>query len=109
MVRFLVTYDTPSDPEAFERHYDEVHAPLTRRLPHVVGFTVHRRPKTVRGVGYFQVTEVTWRSWEAVQTAFASEAGQAAAADMANLDAPTRSCLYEVPDDRRPDACNITA
>ncbi len=30
MVRFLVLYDTPPDPEEFDRHYREVHIPLTR-------------------------------------------------------------------------------
>ena len=98
MIRFLITYDAPSDPVAFEKHYDEVHAPLTRQLPNVLSLSVHRRPKAIRGDAYYQVSEVTWPSWEAVDAAFASEQGRAAAADMANLDAPTRSCLYEVPD-----------
>ena len=33
MVRFLVVYDTPEDPEAFDRHYREVHIPLATRTP----------------------------------------------------------------------------
>ena len=99
MVRFLITYDTPVDPDAFVNHYDEVHAPLTHRLPGVVSYTVHRFPRAVRGDGYFQVAEITWPSWEAVDAAFASPEGRAAAADMVNLDAPTRSCLYEVTSD----------
>ena len=32
-VRFLALYETPADPEAFDRHYREVHIPLGRRLP----------------------------------------------------------------------------
>jgi len=97
MVRFLITYDTPVDPDAFVDPYDKVHAPLTCRLPDVVSYTVHRIPRAVRGQGYFQVVEVTWPSWEAVDAAFASPEGRATAADMVNLDAPTRSCLYEIP------------
>ncbi len=32
-VRFLALYETPAAPEAFDRHYREVHIPLGRRLP----------------------------------------------------------------------------
>jgi len=27
-VRFLALYETPADPEAFDRHYREIHIPL---------------------------------------------------------------------------------
>jgi hypothetical protein len=33
MARFVVMYDTPSDVEAFERHYNDVHIPLAKRYP----------------------------------------------------------------------------
>ena len=32
-VRFLALYETPTEPEAFDRHYREVHIPLARQLP----------------------------------------------------------------------------
>ncbi|MDT0263671.1 EthD family reductase [Jatrophihabitans lederbergiae] len=98
MIRFLVTYDRPADPEAFDRHYRTVHAPLTRRLPRLLAYTVHRQPRAVRGAAYYQVVELTWQDRETAEAAFASPEGRATAADMANLDAPTRSCLYEVLD-----------
>ena len=28
MARFIVLYDTPSDVDAFKRHYNDVHIPL---------------------------------------------------------------------------------
>ncbi|OXM65303.1 EthD family reductase [Amycolatopsis vastitatis] len=31
--RFVVLYDTPSDVEAFERHYNDVHIPLAKQIP----------------------------------------------------------------------------
>ena len=98
MIRFLITYDTPGDPAAFDHHYLAVHQPLTARLPGLLGYTVNPAPRPVRGSAYHQVVELTWPDWDAVERAFASPEGRAAAADMANLDAPTRSCLYEVPD-----------
>ena len=98
MIRFLVTYDEPADPAAFDEHYSTVHEPLTRRLPGLVDFTVHREPRSVRGSAYYQIVELTWPDRETAQAAFASPEGRATADDMANLDAPVRSCLYEVPD-----------
>lgn len=98
MIRFLITYDTPRDPEAFDRHYRDVHQPLTALLPGLLAYTVHPAPRVVRGAAYHQVVELTWPDWGAVERAFASPEGRAAAADMASLDAPTRSCLYEVPE-----------
>ena len=98
MIRFLVTYDEPADPAAFDEHYRTVHEPLTSRLPGLVAFNVHRQPRSVRGPAYYQIVELTWPDWETAEAAFASHGGKATAADMANLDAPVRSCLYEVPD-----------
>lgn len=40
MARFVVMYDTPSDIEAFERHYREVHIPLAKQLPGLRRYTV---------------------------------------------------------------------
>jgi len=98
VIRFLITYDIPHDPAAFDRHYREVHQPLTARLPGILSYTVSRAPRVVRGAGYHQVVEVTWPNWDAVDRAVSSPEGRAAADDMPNLDAPTRSCLYEVPE-----------
>jgi uncharacterized protein (TIGR02118 family) len=33
MPRFVVLYDAPSDVDAFERHYTEVHIPLAKQYP----------------------------------------------------------------------------
>jgi uncharacterized protein (TIGR02118 family) len=32
MARFVVMYDTPSDVDAFERHYNDVHIPLAKTV-----------------------------------------------------------------------------
>jgi uncharacterized protein (TIGR02118 family) len=31
--RFLAVYETPADPNAFDRHYRVVHIPTAQRLP----------------------------------------------------------------------------
>ena len=38
--RFLALYDPPADPEAFDRHYDEIHIPLIRQLPGLRRYSV---------------------------------------------------------------------
>ena len=40
MVRFLVLYDTPEDSAAFDKHYNEIHIPLAKRLPASVVYEV---------------------------------------------------------------------
>jgi uncharacterized protein (TIGR02118 family) len=38
--RFLALYQAPADPEAFGRHYREVHIPLARQLPALRRYTL---------------------------------------------------------------------
>ncbi len=46
--RFLALYETPADPEEFDRHYHDVHIPLGRRLPGLRRYTVGRDVAAVR-------------------------------------------------------------
>lgn len=83
MVRFLVLYHRPADPEAFDRHYREVHIPLAKKLPGLRRYTVSRDPAPVRGgEPYYLVAELDWDDMESLQRAFQSPEGQAAAADV---------------------------
>ncbi len=90
MIRFLITYDLPRDPAAFDPHYRDVHQPLTALRP---GIHNYPGPSATLGPGHHQVAEMTWADWDAAKRAFTSPQGQAATADMANLDAPTPSRL----------------
>ena len=42
MVTMIAMYRKPEDREAFDRHYDEVHTPLVRKIPGLAGLRVHR-------------------------------------------------------------------
>jgi uncharacterized protein (TIGR02118 family) len=98
MVRFLVLYDMPADPEAFDRHYREIHIPLAKQLPGLRRYTISRNHQPVRGDrSYYLVAELDWDDTAAMQQAFASEVGQATAADVPKF-APTgvSSLVYEV-------------
>ena len=98
-VRFLAVYETPSDPEAFDRHYDQVHVPLGRRLPRLRRYTVGRNATAVRGgVPYHLIAELEWDSMEDLRAAFASPEGRATALDAARLQelAPVRSMIFQL-------------
>ena len=80
--RFIVLWETPNDPEAFDRHYREVHIPIARDLPGLRRYLISRDARPVRGETYFQIAELEWDTLEDLQAAFASPAGKATAADV---------------------------
>jgi uncharacterized protein (TIGR02118 family) len=83
VVRFLVLYPQPTDVEAFDRHYFEVHAPLTKRLPGLRRYSVGRDVAPIRDEEpYYMVAELEWDDMESLQRDFSSELGQEAARDI---------------------------
>lgn len=98
MVRFLVLYETPEDPAAFDKHYDEVHIPLVKQLPGLLRCTVSRNLAALDDrAKYHLVAELDWENMESMQAAFASEIGAQTAADVPKF-APTgvHRLIYEV-------------
>jgi len=86
MVRFLVLYQPPTDVEAFEKHYFEVHVPLAKQLPGLRRYTVSRNPSRVRGPDpYYLVTALDWDNMDSLRQDFASPRGQEAARDVDKL------------------------
>lgn len=83
--RLIVLWEQPSEPEAFERHYREVHIPLARKLPGLRSYTLTHDISAVRGTPYYMVAELVWDTLEELRTAVASPEGQATAADTAGL------------------------
>ena len=100
MVRFLVLYDKPRDPEAFERHYRDVHIPLAKKLPGLRRYTISRNVAPVRGGDvYYLVAELDWDDRAALQRAFQSPEGQATAADVPELAGDgVHSMVFELED-----------
>jgi uncharacterized protein (TIGR02118 family) len=98
--RFLAVYETPADPNAFDRHYRDVHIPIARRLPGLRRYVVSRDVAAVRGDPYYLVAELEWNTMEDLRAAFASEAGRATAADAGKLQqlATVRSMTYTAED-----------
>ncbi|MDX3191817.1 EthD family reductase [Streptomyces sp. MN03-5084-2B] len=84
--RFVVLYDPPSDVDAFERHYNDVHVPLAMQYPGLRRFTRSHDPVAVIGESCYLVVMLDWDDMAALQAALGSEAGRRVAEDaVANL------------------------
>ena len=93
---FVAVYETPTDPEAFDRHYRDVHIPLGRKLPGLRRYTVSQTATAVRGVPYYLIADLEWDTIGDLRAAFASPEGRATADDAAHLQdlAPVRSMIF---------------
>ena len=100
MVKFIVLWNTPEDPVAFERHYRDVHIPLVKQMPGLQRYTIGRVPTLRGGEPYYWIAELEWDSMDAIQRAFQSPQGQATAQEVDSLALSTgtgfRSMAYEV-------------
>jgi uncharacterized protein (TIGR02118 family) len=77
-------YRTPKDPVAFEKYYFETHLPIAKKIPGLRKYEVNRGAVlTPSGPAPFQLVAILhFDDLAAVQEAFASREGQAAAADV---------------------------
>ena len=80
-------YHPPTDPAAFDKHYDEVHGPLAAKLPGLRRFTVTRPAPGPDGAApqYHLVAVLEWDSESEFQAAMSGPEGKAALADLANF------------------------
>ncbi len=86
MKQVIVIYGMPEDPAAFDRHYAEVHIPLTRKMPLLKGFEVSRGPVAASaGAPVHLVAILSYASGEDLEVSLASPEGQAAVADVGNF------------------------
>ncbi|MEQ7155409.1 EthD family reductase [Brevundimonas aurifodinae] len=96
--QLVVTYRTPSDTAAFDRHYHDIHAPLARNIPGLRRFETSAGPvMTPEGPSDVHLIAILhFDSLADIGAAFASPEGQAAAADVANFASGGASMLmYE--------------
>ena len=92
-------YNKPADPEAFDRHYREVHIPLAKKLPGLRRYTVSRGVSAGRGEGCYLIAELEWDDMAALQRAFASPEGKAASEDVpAFATGGSQTMIYEIED-----------
>ena len=84
MAELVVMYKTPKDNAAFDKHYFEKHVPLAKTIPGLRRYQVSQGPVvTPAGPSSFHlIATLSFDNLAAIQAAFASPEGQAAAADV---------------------------
>jgi uncharacterized protein (TIGR02118 family) len=84
MARLVVMYRTPKDPAAFDRYYFATHIPIAKKIPGLRKYEVSAgQVATPAGAsGFHLVAILHFDDVAAIQRAFASPEGQAAAADV---------------------------
>jgi uncharacterized protein (TIGR02118 family) len=84
VAELVVMYKTPKDISAFDRHYFEKHVAIAKKLPGLRRFAVSQGPVgTPAGPSAFHlIATLTFDNLAAIQSAFASPEGRAAAADV---------------------------
>jgi uncharacterized protein (TIGR02118 family) len=87
MARLVVMYKTPRDAAAFDKHYFDKHVPLAKKIPGLRKYEVNNGPvATPAGPsGIHLVAILHFDDMAAIQNAFASAEGQAAAGDLQNF------------------------
>jgi len=87
MTQLLIMYNQPTDPAAFDAYYFGTHVPIFAQAPGIRAVTFSQGPiATITGTSdIYLVAEVTFDSMDDLQTALASEPGQAAVADFPNF------------------------
>jgi uncharacterized protein (TIGR02118 family) len=87
MVKAVVLYGPPEDPEAFERYYAQTHTDLAKAIPGLRRFEAARGVATPDGsdVPYQRIAELTFDDIGALQAGLGSEQGQAAVNDIPNF------------------------
>ena len=84
MARLVVMYKTPQDASAFDRYYRETHIPVAKKIPGLRRYEISRGAvATPAGPSaYHLVAILHFDDLQAIQAAFASPEGLAAAKDV---------------------------
>jgi uncharacterized protein (TIGR02118 family) len=86
MIRMFVMYGAPTDADAFNKYYNDVHIPLVRKMPHMVSCEVSTGPAAIgpEGGEYHLVAILNFNSKADMDASMSSPEGQAVVADVPN-------------------------
>ena len=86
MVKLIAMYKTPSDIEAFDKHYNEIHMPLVAKIPGLIKSEVSKL-KALPGTesNFYMMTEMYYENMDAFNAAMGSAEGKASARDLMNF------------------------
>lgn len=100
-VKLVVLYTHPTDTDAFDRHYLDVHMPLVAAVP---GLQRAESGKFVAAADggeqtYYRVAELYFADQAALGAGFGSDEGKATAADFQEIAPPGSRMFVEALDD----------
>ncbi len=87
MVKVIVIYGHPTDPEAFEKYYSETHLPIAAQIPGIAKVELTKVLGTPDGAQAtdYRMAEVYFNSMEELQAGMGSAEGQATVSDLSNF------------------------
>jgi len=87
MLKVTVLYGHPTNPEDFEKYYEETHMPLADKMPGVARFELTRFVAGPDGgrPAFYRMAELYFPSQAQMQESLGSPEGQAAVGDLANF------------------------
>ncbi len=99
MPRLIALYNAPADPDAFDAHYRDVHAPIIRRYPNLREMRLSS-PKGVAGQPppWYLMAEMAFDTDADLEAALGSDAGRDSARDLRNF-AQAGVTLFIAPDE----------
>src|SRR5690242_20320676 len=93
--KVVVLYGKPDDPDAFDAHYHDVHAPLVEKIPGLQRWSQAKIVAAADGgdVPYHLIVELHFADPSDIDAAFGSDEGKAAADDYRQI-APDGSRMF---------------
>ncbi len=83
MVKLVAIYKKPEDIAAFDRHYEEIHAPLAEKMPGLKKLEVNKVYGSPMGESPFHlIAEMYFENRQALLDALSSPEGKAAGKDL---------------------------
>ena len=96
MIRLLVLYGHPKDPQAFDKYYQEKHIEIAKRMKGLKKWTIGKVQGTPGGErpAFYYVADLYMESREEFERLLVSPEGQAAVADVPNYATGGVTFLY---------------
>lgn len=86
MFKIIAIYGVPKDTAEFERHYREVHTPLTKKMPGIEKFVVNRVLGSPQGKpSQYIIAEMIFKDKDTMEKAMASSEGRLSGKDAVQM------------------------
>jgi uncharacterized protein (TIGR02118 family) len=83
MYKLIAFFTRPENVEEFDKHYDEIHAPLMRAVPGLQNMVVSRNLRAFAGDSpYYLIAEMHFADKDAFKAAMGSDENKAAGKDL---------------------------